>query len=183
MKPTTTVFVTVALWQLPWRPIPGAVHRWDRLLLRPMSWLVACAGSGTASCGRRFHRMECARPPHSATTLTGPAEQIEHLGPLPISWPPARRASPPLARQLTERAALLESLREPGEMAPHGGLQARRQLSWASGERARFCAVWPFRANSRMPGRQPEETGFWRRGFGSADRTRTYSLLVNGRSV
>jgi hypothetical protein len=52
-----------------------------------------------------------------------------------------RTASPPLARQLTERATLSESLREPSEVAPDGGLEGETPTLWASGERAHGRAV------------------------------------------
>ncbi len=93
----------------------------------------------------------------------------------------ARRPRPPLGRQLTERAALSESLREPGEMAPDGALQARRQLSVHPGREPVFAQHWPFRADSRVDGSQPEGAGFRWNGYGSSGGTRICSPSVNSR--
>ena len=79
-------------------------------------------------------------------------------------------------RQLTKRAALSESLREPSEMAPGGGLQAIPQLSGRWGREPGFARYWPFCANSRVAGSQPEEMAIRGQVHGSPRWTR-FELL------
>jgi len=69
----------------------------------------------------------------------------------------AASGCPPLRpdRQLTKRAALSESLRNWRQKAPSSELRASRKLSGHPRREPAFAQYWPFRANSRAPGRQP----------------------------
>ena len=83
------------------------------------------------------------------------------------SRPPVNQTSGPIGE--SERRA---------PNRPTQGPQGQAATLRATPERTVFAQYWPFRADSRVDGSQPQGAGFRWKGYGSSDRTRAG---VNGR--
>ncbi len=146
--------------RLGWRPCGGLAGRSSSRSMRPWAAL-ASAPANTAAVANKSPRMRSVYKSPQSTILAPASESAK----LPVN----------------QTRSLSESLRYGRQTAPRSDLRASRQLSGHPRREPVFAQYWPFPANSRVPGRQPEGMGVRGRGFGSPNTIRTYSLLVNSR--